>query len=116
VDVKTQRTRRLESESSVTGYNNDGAEERERRDSTTAGDSTDEEALDHTPEQGKSKGKRRFSLDFLFSRRKSKDKGTKKEKSKRSQSTVDAIDDSHAESFRAYRYPGFAGPEFALAI
>jgi hypothetical protein len=109
----------LESESSVTGYQNDGAED--RRDSAAAGgDSTDEEALEHAQDADKSKGKRRFSLDFLFNRRKSKDKvNAKKLKSKRSQSTVEAHDtlaESNAENFRAYRYPGFGGAEFALAM
>jgi len=110
MEVKTQRTRRLESESSVTGYQN---EETERRDSaTSAGDASDDENSPN--ETGKSK-KRRFSLDFLFNRRKSQDKGGKKLKTKRSHSTAaESPTDTFAEnSFRAYRFPG---AEFALAM
>jgi len=108
MEEKTQRTRRLVSESSVTGYH---PEETERRDSVE--DNTDDETSPN--EAGKPKRKRRFSLDFLFSRRKSKDKTEKAEKklkTKRSQSTVESSE-TFAENYRPYRYPG---AEFALAM
>ena len=94
------------------GYQNDRTEE--RRDSVQSpGDSTDDEALEHAS-ASKAKGKRRFSLDFLFARKQKEMKNGKSQKSKRSQSTVDSsFAEGNEYNFRS-RHPSIAGAEFAL--
>ncbi|CAL8096084.1 unnamed protein product [Orchesella dallaii] len=111
-DKSKTRSKRTESESSTVSWQGDTTG---RRDSAV--DTTDDEALEHPQKKGTSKH-RRFSLDFLFSR-KPKDKSKNKEKTKRSQSVAvpsDGYDDEEAHNIREYRYPGITGSEFALAM
>ncbi|ODN05894.1 hypothetical protein Ocin01_00760 [Orchesella cincta] len=109
-DKSKTRSKRTESESSTVSWQGDTTG---RRDSAV--DTTDDEALEH-PQRKEATKPRRFSLDFLFSR-KNKDKSKLKEKTKRSQSVAvpsDGYEDEDAHHIREYRYPGITGSEFAL--
>jgi len=84
----------------------DDSEEDEATKATTQPNKDDDQEQHH-------KGHRRFSLDFLFSKKGRKNK-KEKSKQKRSQSISTHQNDDDVHAVRELRYPGLAANDFSM--